>query len=676
MSTYRYEIPSSEQETTNTLQGLKISTKWIILGAVFYVASLVIVGLIVGLVPKRAQQITIIETAQTDKLSTIDSQTSTVSMFHQSCNITNFQCSISSLYDERLSKAILPLHYELEYRIENMTQTTFKGSVKMHFQLKQRLKRLVYHAKRMTKLCPPLLQQGDVTMNVNMSLCLENESVILEDNSGKSFPENDGKTKYILYQEFESKLNDGNVGFYQSEFKDINGNRKLLATKFQPTDARKAFPCFDEPKLKATFKIAIVHPTNTTALSNFPVESIKQEDADLMRTTFQETFKMSTYLAAWAIVPADFGVKSIEHENITLRVWARKGPTDKNQTLFALNIAREAMIYFGEYFNTTDSLPPQIGKWLNEAMATWLSYKPLVKNHPEWHMDLQALTEDVIGVMWDDAKPSSHPISVHNVSTAGHITSLFDSITYSKGASILRMLEKIVGENEFRDGLRTYLKQNAFDVGNPDDFYNNLTFPNPLTGKEFMNNWLEELNFPLLNVHMTLTSSGTVLNFTQSGNHANQNHTVDIEPLNPFYLDSSQLSVTIKDKYFTWIKCNKNFTGFYVTSYNYTQNDTVTNASSNLIWKHFESVLLDAPKVFSNEDKTNLIHDAFLLSYNGIIEYEIPLRIVKTLRITNNKEYVPWKTFAWHWDNLADVMMHRENSDIFRVNIYLSYLLK
>lgn len=100
--------------------------------------------------------------------------------------------------------------------------------------------------------------------------------------------------------------------------------RKLLATKFQPTDARKAFPCFDEPKFKAVFKITIIHPINTTVLANFPIVSVvsasnfigdencrfqidEKIENDLKRTRFADTFPMSTYLAAWAVLPPSFG---------------------------------------------------------------------------------------------------------------------------------------------------------------------------------------------------------------------------------------------------------------------------------------------------------------------------------------------------------------------------------
>ena len=128
--------------------------------------------------------------------------------------------------------------------------------------------------------------------------------------------------------------------------------------------------------------------------------------------------------------------------------------------------------------------------------------------------EVQVLTEEVIPVMWDDAKPSSHAITVKNLTSPAEITSIFDSITYSKGASVLRMLEKIVGADTFRDSLREYLALNAFDIGDPTVFYNKL-FTN-ISGEEFLKNWLEEMNFPILNVHLQANENGTYVTFNQS----------------------------------------------------------------------------------------------------------------------------------------------------------------
>ena len=116
--------------------------------------------------------------------------------------------------------------------------------------------------------------------------------------------------------------------------------------------------------------------------------------------------------------------------------------------------------------------------------------------------------------MWRDGKPSSHPVVVRNVTSAAEITSLFDSITYSKGASILRMLERTVGSERFRNSLQDYLRTNAFDIGDPTTFYNKL-FVNT-SGEQFMRNWLEESNYPILRVNLNVTNNGTYIKFNQS----------------------------------------------------------------------------------------------------------------------------------------------------------------
>lgn len=230
--------------------------------------------------------------------------------------------------------------------------------------------------------------------------------------------------------------------------------------------------------------------------------------------------------------------------------------------------------------------------------------------------------------MWDDAKPSSHAIVVQNVSSAADITSLFDSITYSKGASILRMLEKMVGSDRFRDGLRDYLSLNAFDVGDPSDFYNKL-FTN-FSGEEFMKNWLEELNYPILRVHLKVETNGTLIIFNQSrfiisdaldasnltndyrwkinlqcvlgsrilfakhirslfsgGNHSDSDLVNIGDDTIDFILETERESRFLFEKFYTWIKCNRHFQGFYVTQY-------LSESSS---WQRLSSVLEGQPMV-------------------------------------------------------------------------------
>lgn len=231
-----------------------------------------------------------------------------------------------------------------------------------------------------------------------------------------------------------------------------------------------------------------------------------------------------------------------------------------------------------------------------------------------------ALIIELIPVMWDDGKPSSHAVIVQNVTDSAEITSLFDSITYSKGASILRMLEKIVGSDKFRDGLRDYLSSNAFDVGNPSIFYNNL-FTN-ISGEEFMKSWLQEPNYPMLTVHLMNDENGTTISFNQSrfiisnaldasklnndyrwkinvqcvlGENASDSNLIDqSNDTIEFFFDTQQETQYFPDQFYTWVKCNRDFQGFFVTRY------TSTLFSP---WQSFSSIIELQPTVNINRMK-------------------------------------------------------------------------
>ena len=215
--------------------------------------------------------------------------------------------------------------------------------------------------------------------------------------------------------------------------------------------------------------------------------------------------------------------------------------------------------------------------------------------------------------MWTDARPSSHPIVVPNITDAVQITSLFDSITYAKGSSILRMLEKTVGAPRFRDALREYLLINAFDVGDPKVFYDKLF--THISGEAYMKSWLEEMNYPLLNVKLTVENGNTTVMFTQSrfilsdalnvsqlnpnyrwkihlvcalGGNASDSDTTDVgTDIIDFILEDAQDTETVPAKSYSWIKCNSDFEGYYATSYDF----------GNITWPRFSNVLQGDPTV-------------------------------------------------------------------------------
>ncbi|CAF1636307.1 unnamed protein product [Rotaria magnacalcarata] len=707
-----------------------VPKSWIIIAVIFYCASLLTVGLLAGLVPRRIQYTNVFATPTRPPKTTETTETTEIT--ETTSTTTKPSVCIDDECNPRLVSDLIVHSYELEYIYNDTTQTTVQGKVTIEFTLKQPTKQLIYHAQGFVRLEEPALYEDGVYRLVSTRKYIPNDYLSLYRTADDLFAPN----QYRLVQQFVVQLTDTFTGFYQSTYQDKDETMgKLLAAKLRPINARKAFPCFDEPQLKAQFKIRIIHPQNTIALSNFPIIQETNQN-NVIQTIFDDTFRMSTYIATWAILPDTYGKILDDPEEPQVTVWARREPTEKNQTAFALEIAMNSITFYEEYFSVSEALPLKIDilainnfasvamessglisfredritynektmstyqklqvanivaheighswfgnyvtckwwddLWFSEAMVSWLCRKPLDINYPDWNIEVQALTDDVILAMWEDAKPSSHAIVVKNVTGVSEILDYLDLLTYTKGVSVLRMLEYIATRDKFRSGLQNYLMINAFDVGDLNMFYDQLL--NNTNGTQFMKSWLEEPNYPLLHVQLNVENGDTKLTFTQSrfilsnalnSSHLDKNYrwkihikcilggnSSDFDTNNrtgdiiDFILEKEQDTENLPGTSYSWIKCNQNFQGFHVTQYSF---PTTT-------WQSFTSVIETQPTFFSIEDKVNLMQDTFLLAYKGLIDYAEPLRIIRSLTKIHMTEYVHWRTFQWHWDTLAELI--------------------
>ena len=316
---------------------------------------------------------------------------------------------------------------------------------------------------------------------------------------------------------FTGELNDRLRGFYRSHYTDIDGNEQYLAaTQFEATDARRAFPCWDEPALKAVFDVTLVVPANLVAVSNMPVAFEREVRPGVKAIHFEESPVMSTYLLAFVV--GDLAkVEQPAADGTLIRIWTTRGKEEQGR--FALETSVSLLAYFNEYFGIPYPLPkldhlaiPDFAAgamenwgaityreiallideknssagsrqrvaeiishemahmwfgdlvtmawwndlWLNESFASWMGDKAVDNLHPEWEMWTQFLTQDTNRALSLDGLKNSHPIE-QDVNNPAEIGQLFDAISYSKGASIIRMLENLVGEEPFRKGLHQYL---------------------------------------------------------------------------------------------------------------------------------------------------------------------------------------------------------------------------
>ena len=363
-----------------------------------------------------------------------------------------------------------------------------------------------------------------------------------------------------LFIEFEGILNDRLLGFYKSEYNDNKGHKKYLATtQFEAADARRAFPCWDEPDAKATFDISLIVENKLTAISNMPVKS-KKKIGKKMLYKFAQTPVMSTYLLYLGVGEFEFLTGKLG--KILIRVITTKGK--KKQSKLALELTKKFLDYYQKYFGIKYPLPkldviaipdfaagamenwgaitfretillydPKSSStqtkqriaeviahelthqwfgnlvtmkwwndlWLNESFATFMATKAVAKLYPEWDFWDQFVKSSMNEAFGLDSLKTSHPIDV-KVNHPAEIREIFDSISYDKGGCTLRMLEDFLGENNFRKGLRKYLLKHKYKNATTNDLWDSLATISKKPVRSMMNTWVMQVGYPLVEVKL------------------------------------------------------------------------------------------------------------------------------------------------------------------------------
>ena len=365
-----------------------------------------------------------------------------------------------------------------------------------------------------------------------------------------------GKIKICI--EFNGALNDRLLGFYRSKYKDGSGKTKYLATtQFEAADARRAFPCWDEPAVKATFDVSLLVEKHMTAISNMPEKSKKTVSSKVL-VEFQRTPIMSTYLLYLGV--GEFEFLQDKLRNIKIRVITTKG--NKKKAKLSLDLTKKFLSEYEKYFGIKYPLPkldmlaipdfaagamenwgaitfretillydPKTSStrtkqyiaevisheiahqwfgnlvtmkwwndlWLNESFATFMATKIVDRFYPEWDYWDQFLDDAMNTAMSLDSLKTSHPIDV-NVNHPSEIREIFDSISYDKGGCILRMLEHFVGEKNFQKGLQKYLTKHQYDNAQGSDLWNAIGQVSKQPIDKMMKTWINQVGFPLLEV--------------------------------------------------------------------------------------------------------------------------------------------------------------------------------
>jgi aminopeptidase N/puromycin-sensitive aminopeptidase len=346
-------------------------------------------------------------------------------------------------------------------------------------------------------------------------------------------------------------LNDKLRGFYLSKTKA----RNYAVTQFEPTDARRAFPSFDEPAYKATYDVSLTVDAGDSVIANGLQVSDTPAGPGKHTLVFATTPKMSTYLVAFLV--GDFQCSTGKADGVPIRVC---GTPDKLKfTHFALEAAEYILPYYDRYFGIkypmpkldliglpdfeagamenfgcityreTDLLVDNAASidakkrvasvvahemahqwfgdmvtmqwwdnlWLNEGFATWMQTKPVAKWHPEWlYAEDDANTLD--GTLNLDAQATTHPILAKATETPDQINELFDGITYGKGGAVIGMVEHYLGEETFRQGVHNYLAAHLYGNATAEDFWTAQTNTSKQPVDKIMASFVDEPGVPLV----------------------------------------------------------------------------------------------------------------------------------------------------------------------------------
>jgi len=328
--------------------------------------------------------------------------------------------------------------------------------------------------------------------------------------------------RHTLKLSYSGKINRSAAGLFAVDYKGVDGkDARLLVTQFEAPDARRFAPMWDEPALKATFKLSALAPNGQTAFSNMPVTS-KEETVGGTLWHFAETPKMSSYLLFLGM--GDVERKAVMAGKTEIGIITRKGAVDQGD--YSLASAQKLLAYFNDYFGTPYPLPkldmiaapgssqffgamenwgailyfertvlldPKLQTegqkqdvfntvahemahqwfgdlvtmswwddlWLNEGYASWMASKAADDINPEWKALTQSLAGARQGAFNLDSRVTTHPI-IQRITTVEQISQAFDNITYRKGEAVIRMLEASVGADAFRYGVRRYMAKHAY----------------------------------------------------------------------------------------------------------------------------------------------------------------------------------------------------------------------
>jgi len=456
---------------------------------------------------------------------------------------------------KRLYKDFKPESYDLQLSLHPST-LNFEGKVKIKGKKTGRpSNRLTFHQKDLNILSAAVIYTDRKRQSMPIEIVRLNRHSSFDEirlhSRQQLFP-----GEYTVEMTFSGKITDPMDGIYPSTYEAKSGKKIILTTQFESHHARQAFPCIDEPEAKATFELTIETDSGLTTISNTdPVSTTTKTKRTT--TKFAPTPIMSTYLLVF--VSGEIGYQeAVAKSGTRLRVYST--PENVKHLGFSLETAVRCLDFFSDYFEiayplekcdlvalpdfasgamenwgcitfreqclVVDKRHTSLGTkqfvalvvahelahqwfgnlvtmrwwtdlWLNEGFASWIEYLACNQLFPEWQLWTQFLVDEREQALKLDALKSTHPIEVP-VAHPDEIRTIFDAISYSKGASVINMLHEYLGPDDFKKGLNHYLTRHAYKNTDTVDLWQALEDVSKKPVKDFMHAWTSQPGFPVL----------------------------------------------------------------------------------------------------------------------------------------------------------------------------------
>lgn len=464
-------------------------------------------------------------------------------------------------------------------------------------------------------------------------------------------------------------------------FKAKQWNEWVICTHFEPIYARRAFPCFDEPKMKSTFHFEIVAPKNKSVLSNSSIKEIINMHGKKIYI-FNETPPMSTYIVAFYIgnTPKSEGKigdvivrvfstrprkfreeilnNAIRCIGIMTDYFKFKYPLGNLDLVYVPKLEAAAMENWGliilkESINKNrndeaDWSEPIIDKintmyvvyhelahqwfgnvvtidwwteiWLNESFATWFGWHIMQLLHPEWHPEDQFYVEDILEAFEMDYLKNTHAV-INRIDNSADIPKIFNTISYVKGSAIINMLVSYIGKDIFMKGIQYYINKFKYSTATTNDFLESINLFSTKSVTKSVSMWLNQKNYPVVTVNMIGNDTFIISQERFSLEKGDDNDVIlwDI-PLTKDILMTKEVETFSINRFKD--KINKNVFGFYLVNYH-------PKILIKLIENGFSTM--------SNIDIADLINNSFMMLRARKISFEIYLDFINT--ITNKLDF-------------------------------------